>query len=80
MPDWTPFALENLSNGNVVLHTDGAKTYRVKVEGMFHDHVVHQRKRLMKNGKPVKKNGRQVTEKSTPGNSASAASSRRLPM
>ena len=65
LPDWTPFAHKNLSNRNVVLHTDGAKTYKVKVEGMLHDHVVHQRKRLMKNGKPVKKNGRQVWVKPT---------------
>ncbi|CAK0830442.1 unnamed protein product [Prorocentrum cordatum] len=65
LPDWTPFAHKNLSNRNVVLHTDGAKTYKVKVEGMLHDHVVHQRKRLVKNGKPVKKNGRQVWVKPT---------------
>ncbi|CAK0828144.1 unnamed protein product, partial [Prorocentrum cordatum] len=63
LPDWTPFAHRNLSNRSVVPQTCGAKTHKVKVAGMLHDHVVHQRKRLMKNGMPVKKNGRQIIDR-----------------
>ena len=58
--DWEPIANKHLKNRHVVLHTDGARAYKLKVEGMLHDHVVHQTKKQMKNGKPVKKHGRYV--------------------
>ena len=65
LPEWEPFALKNLSNKNEVLHTDGAVTCKCKIEGMLHDHVVHKKKKLMKNGRQVKKNGRPVWLKPT---------------
>ena len=45
---------------NCVLHTDGAKGYQLEIEGLKHDHVVHKTRKLVRNGKPVKKNGRFV--------------------
>ena len=47
----------------MLLHTDGAITYKMKIDGMLHDHVVHQKKRLMKNGRPVKVHGKTVWKK-----------------
>ena len=58
--DWAPRARKHLSKRNVVLHTDGARAYQLRVDGLQHDHVVHQKKRLMKNGKVVKKCGKAV--------------------
>ena len=40
----------------VILHTDGAKSYRLKttpVDGILHDWVVHKKKRKVVNGKVV---------------------------
>ena len=39
--DWLPFARERLSNRNIILHSDGAKSYRCKVPGMLHDRAIH---------------------------------------
>jgi hypothetical protein len=66
MRDWEPFATKNLKKRKVILHSDGAQTYHLKVEGMKHDHVVHKRK-VLKNaqGKPVKKDGKNVYLKPT---------------
>ncbi|CAE8596131.1 unnamed protein product [Polarella glacialis] len=58
--DWIPTAEKELKNRNVVLHTDGARAYQLNVDGMLHDHVVHMKKKLVVNGKVVKKNGRCV--------------------
>ncbi|CAE8680848.1 unnamed protein product [Polarella glacialis] len=55
--DWLPTAEKELKNRNVVLHTDGARAYQLNVDGMLHDHVVHMKKKLVVNGKVVKKNG-----------------------
>ena len=52
--DWKPFAERHLKNRSVILHTDGAKAYTLKVEGMLHDHVVHKVQRLKKDGQFVK--------------------------
>ena len=59
--DWQPFAERRLKKSNIILHTDGARAYKLKVEGVLHDHVVHKRKRLTKkNGQLVKRNGKPV--------------------
>ena len=59
--EWKQFAQKHLPNRNVILHTDGARAYQLKVTGMLHDHVVHMKKKLKdKNGKPVKRNGKFV--------------------
>ena len=39
-----------LRNKQVVLHTDAAKSYRMKVAGIIHDNVVHQRKKVKVKG------------------------------
>ena len=47
------------SQGN--LRTDGAKSYKAKVEGVLHDCVVRQKKRVKVPGKYVWQNRRNVT-------------------
>ena len=62
--DWEPFATKRLRNRQVCLHTDGAKGYCLKVEGMLHDHVVHQKKLLKdKKGRPIKRDGKNIWRK-----------------
>lgn len=51
--EWTKFANKHLKNRKVVLHTDGARSYRISVPGVLHDHVVHQKKRVTVNGESV---------------------------
>ena len=60
LTDWAPRAKKELKDKNVVLHTDGARAYHLEVDGMHHDHVVHKKRQLMKNGKPVKRHGKTV--------------------
>ena len=49
--DWKPLALRYLQNRRVVLHSDSARSYRMKVPGMLHDAVVHKKKRVKRGGK-----------------------------
>ena len=59
--EWKPWAEKHLKGRKVILHTDGARAYRLKVDGVMHDHAVHKRKLLVdKNGKTVKQNGKNV--------------------
>ena len=51
--DWKPIAMKNLKNRKVVLHTDGARTYLLKVPGMIHDQAIHKAKKAQVNGKTV---------------------------
>ena len=51
--DWRPMVDKFLADRNVILHTDGAKTYKMKVPGVLHDNVVHKKKKVMVRGKPV---------------------------
>ena len=46
--DWAPLAEKWLKNRAVVLHTGGAKSYRMKVDGVKHDWVVHMEKKPLK--------------------------------
>lgn len=49
--DWMPIANTYLKKRRVILHTDGAKSYRLKtspVEGILHDWVVHKPKKVVK--------------------------------
>ena len=41
-------------NGNVILHTDSARSYRMKLSGVVHDAVVHEKRTVKKNNKWVK--------------------------
>ena len=49
--EWTPLARKWLQDSKVILHTDAAKSYRVKVAGVVHDNVVHCKKRIKVKGK-----------------------------
>ena len=51
--DWKPLALKHIANRNVILHTDSASSYKMKLPGVVHDAVVHKKKRVKKNGKWV---------------------------
>jgi hypothetical protein len=44
--DWKPFATKRLKNRKVVLHTDGARSYNITVDGMLHDKVIHKKKQV----------------------------------
>lgn len=60
-PEWKRIATRMLQNRKVILHTDGARSYKLRVSGMLHDHVVHKKKPLTdKKGHIVKKNGKTV--------------------
>lgn len=48
--DWEPFACRRLQNKNVILHTDGARAYRLRLPGVLHDNVVHMKKKMKVNG------------------------------
>ena len=49
--DWEPIARKHLLNRSVVLHTDGARAYKLKLPGVLHDNVVHKKKKIQVNGK-----------------------------
>jgi hypothetical protein len=51
--EWKKFAEKHLKGRKVILHTDGAKAYRIKVDGVLHDNVVHQKKLVVVKGKNV---------------------------
>ena len=41
--DWKPIAKADIENKNVILHTDGARVYKMAVPGVVHDNVVHKK-------------------------------------
>ncbi|CAK0894549.1 unnamed protein product [Prorocentrum cordatum] len=51
--DWKPLAYKWVHQRNIILHTDGARSYKLKLEGVKHDWVVHAKKRVMVKGKWV---------------------------
>ena len=48
--DWKPIAKRHLENREVVLHTDGAKAYKLKIPKVLHDNVVHMKKKVTVRG------------------------------
>ncbi|CAK0798732.1 unnamed protein product, partial [Prorocentrum cordatum] len=48
--DWMPAAKKWLKGRRVILHTGGARSYRIKLGGAKRDYVVHCRKRVKVNG------------------------------
>jgi len=48
--EWKPLAEKWLKNKQLVLHTDAAKSYRMKLPGIIHDNVVHCKKRVKVKG------------------------------
>ena len=53
--EWTPLAERHLRGRRVVLHTDSAnaKSYKIKMEGVYHDSVAHCKKLNKKGGKGI---------------------------
>ena len=49
--DWKPIAQKHLEGKNVFLHTDGARTYKMKLSQVIHCNVVHQKKKTRVRGK-----------------------------
>ena len=49
--DWKPLARKHLHNRHVVLHSDSARSYRMKVPGMVHNGVIYKKKRVKRGGK-----------------------------
>ncbi|CAK9067551.1 X-ray repair cross-complementing protein 5 [Durusdinium trenchii] len=48
-----PMANKSLAGQNVILHTDGVKTYKMKVPGVLHDNVAHKKRKMLVKGKQV---------------------------
>ena len=44
--DWLPLGVKHLKDRKVVLHTDSARSYKLKLSGVVHDSVVHCKKRM----------------------------------
>ena len=42
--EWDPMAKKHLEGRQVILHTDAAKSYKAKVNGVLHDNVRHCKK------------------------------------
>ena len=51
--DWKPIAEKMLRDRQIILHTDGARSYKLALPGVFHDHVVHKKKRVKVRGKTM---------------------------
>lgn len=50
--DWKPVASKFLKNRKVILHTNGARTYKMSVPGILHDIVfIHKKKKVVIGGK-----------------------------
>ena len=45
--DWAPIANRYLKNHSVILHTDGARAYKMEGPGVAHYNVVHKNKKVM---------------------------------
>ena len=51
--EWRALARKHLKDRCVILHTDAAKSYRLRMPGVLHDHVRHCKKRQKIKGKWV---------------------------
>ncbi len=49
--DWKPSAEARLKGKKVVQHTDGARAYRLRVNGVVHEQVIHKKKQILVRGK-----------------------------
>ena len=49
--EWKPLAQKHVQNRRVILHSDAAKSYRLRLPGVLHDHVRHCKKRIRVKGK-----------------------------
>ena len=46
-------AKKHLQNRMVILHSDGARTYKLKVPGLLHDMAIHKKKLVIRNGQRI---------------------------
>ena len=44
--DWRPLATKRLEGRKIVLHTDSARSYKMRIPGVVHDSVRHCKKRV----------------------------------
>ena len=51
--EWRPLAIKHPQDRAIILHTDAAKSYKLKVSGVLHDQVRHCKKRVKVKGKCV---------------------------
>ena len=51
--DWAPTASKYLKGRSVILHTDGARAYKMKVDGVIHDNICHSMKLVARSGGSV---------------------------
>jgi hypothetical protein len=51
--DWKPLGKKHPESKKVTLHTDGARTYELELNGVIHDNVVHKKKQIVLKGKKV---------------------------
>mgnify|MGYP003333495442 CR=1 FL=1 len=49
--DWASIAEEYVVGRNIILHSDSARAYKKPMPGVIHDAVVHQKKKVILNGK-----------------------------
>ena len=49
--DWAPTVSNYFKGCSVVLHTNGARAYKMKVDGAIHDNVCHSNKRIGHGGR-----------------------------
>ena len=53
LKDWQPFLAKRLRGRKIILHTDGARAYQNKADGVIHDNVVHKNKKVTIDGNTV---------------------------
>ncbi len=51
--DWEPIAKRDIQNKKVILHSDGARAYKMAVPGVVHDNVAHKKKKVKIGNKMV---------------------------
>ena len=49
--DWEKVGVKLLKDRKVILHSDGARAYKLKIPDVVHCNVVHQKKKVKVNGK-----------------------------
>ena len=49
--DWRPIAGKLISGRKVILHSDGARSYKLRLPGVLHDAAIHKKKKVMVKGK-----------------------------
>ena len=77
--DWAPTASKYLKGCNVVLHTDGARAYKLKLDGVIHDNVCHSKKRIGHGGRSGGTTQRSSRRSRTPSRMARSCASKRAP-